>query len=188
LREIDFDRDGLRIGPFKAFDFFRDGSFYLLDSPGHAIGHLAGLARTTKNPDTFIMMGGDLCHHGGEIRPSRFMAIPKKITISGPPTGAASECPGSVLENLKRSRGEVRTDAFFLPAMGLDIPEAISTIRKAQIADHRDDVLFVYAHDTTLRGVVNTFPASANDWKQHGWGSALRWQFLQDFQPAITLS
>ncbi|KAM0411091.1 hypothetical protein ACHAPD_010916 [Fusarium lateritium] len=64
FREIDFDKKPLVIGPFRGFDFFGDGSFYLLDTPGHAIGHVAGLARTTTDPDTFIFMGGDLCHHG----------------------------------------------------------------------------------------------------------------------------
>ncbi|KAL8851240.1 MAG: hypothetical protein Q9221_003871 [Calogaya cf. arnoldii] len=44
LREISFDSD-VEIGGYKAFDYFGDGSFYLLDSPGHAIGHMCGLAR-----------------------------------------------------------------------------------------------------------------------------------------------
>lgn len=43
LREIEFSQ-GLKIGRFNAFDYFSDGSFYLLDSPGHAIGHMCGLA------------------------------------------------------------------------------------------------------------------------------------------------
>lgn len=33
VREVDFT-GGLEIGDFKAFDFFRDGSLYLLDTPG----------------------------------------------------------------------------------------------------------------------------------------------------------
>ena len=32
--EIDFQDSGLRLGQFRAMDFFGDGSFYLLDSPG----------------------------------------------------------------------------------------------------------------------------------------------------------
>ncbi|KAL9601984.1 MAG: hypothetical protein Q9179_002700 [Wetmoreana sp. 5 TL-2023] len=44
LREISFESD-LQVGGYKAFDYFGDGSFYLLDSPGHAIGHICGLAR-----------------------------------------------------------------------------------------------------------------------------------------------
>ena len=34
IREIEFDEAGLHLGRFKALDFFGDGSFYLLDSPG----------------------------------------------------------------------------------------------------------------------------------------------------------
>ncbi|RMZ75269.1 hypothetical protein DV737_g5362, partial [Chaetothyriales sp. CBS 132003] len=40
VREITFDNDnniGLKIGRFDALDFFGDGSFYLLDAPGHAV-------------------------------------------------------------------------------------------------------------------------------------------------------
>jgi glyoxylase-like metal-dependent hydrolase (beta-lactamase superfamily II) len=55
VRGINFDGE-LKAGPFPAHDFFGDGSFYLLDAPGHCLGHLARLARTSTNPDTFIMM------------------------------------------------------------------------------------------------------------------------------------
>lgn len=68
FKEIEFSN--LRIGEFPAYDYFGDGSFYLLDTPGHAIGHLCGLARTTTNPDTFILLGGDVCHYQGVMRPS----------------------------------------------------------------------------------------------------------------------
>ena len=34
LREINFDNTGLKLGQFKALDYFGDGSFYLLDCPG----------------------------------------------------------------------------------------------------------------------------------------------------------
>ncbi|KAG9074304.1 hypothetical protein FRC06_010784, partial [Ceratobasidium sp. 370] len=59
LVEISFeDGPSLFLGRFRALDYFGDGSFYLLDSPGHAVGHICGLARTT--PDTFLFMGGDI--------------------------------------------------------------------------------------------------------------------------------
>lgn len=54
LREVDFTQ-GKKVGRFDAFDYFGDGSFYLLDSPGHAVGHLCGLARVTSNPDSYIL-------------------------------------------------------------------------------------------------------------------------------------
>ena len=34
VRQIEFDDAGLHLGQFRAVDFFGDGSFYLLDSPG----------------------------------------------------------------------------------------------------------------------------------------------------------
>lgn len=34
LRERSFAESDLRIGRYRALDFFKDGSFYLLDSPG----------------------------------------------------------------------------------------------------------------------------------------------------------
>ena len=34
VREISFASSNLRIGRFRALDYFEDGSFYLLDSPG----------------------------------------------------------------------------------------------------------------------------------------------------------
>ncbi|KAL9014158.1 MAG: hypothetical protein Q9173_001172, partial [Seirophora scorigena] len=75
LREISFDSD-LRIGGYKAMDYFGDGSFYLLDSPGHALGHMCALARTTASPSTFLFLGGDCAHHAGEFRPSASLPLP----------------------------------------------------------------------------------------------------------------
>ena len=34
LREITFEEGNLKIGKFRAMDYFGDGSFYLLDTPG----------------------------------------------------------------------------------------------------------------------------------------------------------
>lgn len=34
VKEIDFQTTDLRLGQFRAMDFFGDGSFYLLDAPG----------------------------------------------------------------------------------------------------------------------------------------------------------
>lgn len=56
------------IGPFKnGLDFFGDGSFWIVDAPGHCPGNLAGLARTkSKSGKTkWIFLGGDCyhCHH-----------------------------------------------------------------------------------------------------------------------------
>lgn len=63
VRELSYESDEwTSFGQFtKAFDFFGDGSFLLLDAPGHMPGHLMGLART--GDDEYVIMGGDCCHH-----------------------------------------------------------------------------------------------------------------------------
>ncbi|KAB5545835.1 beta-lactamase-like protein [Coniochaeta sp. 2T2.1] len=190
LREIDFSQQQprLKAGSLQAFDFFGDGSFYLLNTPGHAIGHLAGLARTTTNPDTFIFMGGDLCHHAGEIRPSPYLSIPDKVDFPLPDVLRAliTTCPGGALFrdlNVKRGRGP--DQPFFEPVIGHDIPLAIETIKKAQEADARDDVFFIFAHDAYIMGIVDLFPLRANEWSEKGWAKHVLWSFLGDLTPAV---
>lgn len=73
--EIDFSKSTIKIGGFAALDFYQDGSFYLLDTPGHDHGHLSALARTTSSKaghgkDTFILLAGDACHFCGVLRPN----------------------------------------------------------------------------------------------------------------------
>lgn len=184
MREIDFDGPNvIQIGQLRAVDFFGDGSFYLLDTPGHAVGHLAGLARTTS--DTFILMGGDLCHHGGEIRPSPYIPIPEQVRLSAFAHLRGGVCPGAELESLQKSRSRSIDQPFFDPNMGLDIPQAIETIKKTQEADAADHVFFIYAHDVFIRGKVDMFPQSINDWKRKGLKEKLFWSFLEDLAPAI---
>ena len=48
--------------PFEdGVDIFDDGSFFILDAPGHMPGHQMALARTGE--DEWVAMGGDCCHH-----------------------------------------------------------------------------------------------------------------------------
>ncbi|KFY20562.1 hypothetical protein V493_07652, partial [Pseudogymnoascus sp. VKM F-4281 (FW-2241)] len=51
-REITFDKSptGLKIGRFPAFDYFGDGSFYLLDAPGVSLPS-SPTDSSTKNPE-----------------------------------------------------------------------------------------------------------------------------------------
>lgn len=53
------------ISPFGSFtravDFYGDGSFYIVDTPGHFPGHVSAVVRVA--PNTFVFLAGDLCHH-----------------------------------------------------------------------------------------------------------------------------
>lgn len=178
-----------KVGQFSAYDFFGDGSFYLLDTPGHATGHLAGLARTTTSPDTFILMGGDLCHHGGEMRPSPPDPIPDRVQFPLPDVlrGRLAGCPGGeAFRQLNVRRGRRADEPFFDTSLAEDVRVAAETIRKSQEADVQDDVFFLFAHDTTAREVVDFFPLPANDWKSKGWREKTHWGFLADLTAAVT--
>ncbi|KAK6866342.1 hypothetical protein PG995_002870 [Apiospora arundinis] len=194
LREINYESD-LKIGGLRAFDFFGDGSFYLLDTPGHTSGHLSALARTTHGSgdgedDTFILMGGDVCHHGGELRPSPHRPLPPNVD-EGPlypvPASLRGFCPGSLLFGaLQKSHGRHPTEQPFSDPGDLEEDHAASmaTIREVQIPDAMDNVFFVFAHDATLMDVVEVFPAPANDWKAKGWAEKSHWTFLKNFAQA----
>jgi glyoxylase-like metal-dependent hydrolase (beta-lactamase superfamily II) len=51
------------VGPFpKAYDFYGDGSLYIVDAPGHVWGHVNLLARTSAD-GAWVYLAGDTAHH-----------------------------------------------------------------------------------------------------------------------------
>jgi len=173
------------IGSFQAFDYFGDGSFYLLDAPGHAIGHMGGLARTTSSPDSYILMGGDICHHGGELRPSPYMPLPDQISPNPLQPSSTIPCPGAMFEEIHPRKS--RTEPFFRIAKpgNFDVEKAANTLNKVKEVDGREEIFVVIAHDQSLMDVVEFFPSKANDWKSKEWGKNGKWAFLKDFQAAV---
>ncbi|KAI0020989.1 beta-lactamase-like protein [Xylariomycetidae sp. FL0641] len=193
LRELDFAATGLRVGRFPALDYFGDGSFYLLDAPGHAVGHLCGLARVTGGPDSsFVLMGGDAVHHGAELRPHPWHPLPEAVAPH-PFAPLRASCPGALFAPLLRGGGGDRARPFYLPAedppvgarMHHDVPRMIETIRKLQELDAHDNILVVPAHDVYMLRTVDFFPATANDFVRKGWVHKARWAFLADFAKAV---
>ncbi|KAF2137738.1 uncharacterized protein K452DRAFT_321594 [Aplosporella prunicola CBS 121167] len=167
VRELDFTKTGLKIGRFDALDYFGDGSFYFLDSPGHAVGHMCGLARVTSGPDSFILMAGDAIHHSGELRPHPWHPLPEAVLPHPFTMSSSSACPGELFEGVLR---DGKYSPFYLPAkpasgrqIHYDVPVMIQTIQKLQEADAHDNILFVVAHDDTLLDIVDYFPKTAND-------------------------
>lgn len=187
LREIDFDVEGkgLKIGQYNALDFYGDGSFYLLDTPGHAIGHICGLARTSADPPEFIFMGGDIAHHGGEFRPTKYIPLPENIVPSplvAPYTRQAPVCPGSIFETINPQRSS--TEPFYkITSQGVhhDAKKTQDSIEKLYEFDAQQDIFVNVAHDTSLYDVVEFFPKTANGWSQKRWKQEGRWRFLRDF-------
>ncbi|KAI4092054.1 MAG: hypothetical protein LQ344_003709 [Seirophora lacunosa] len=198
LREMSFDSD-LRIGGFKAIDYFGDGSFYLLDSPGHTVGHMCALARTTASPSTFLFLGGDCAHHAGEFRPSASLPLPPTISPSPLPHLHPSVCPGSLFipihrlydpSNRAHATDTPTAEPFYRPAAegAKDVAQARDSAAKMSACDGDEDVLVMIAHDRHMLDVVRCFPAKANAWKAEGWKEKSTWLFLRDFETAVAES
>jgi glyoxylase-like metal-dependent hydrolase (beta-lactamase superfamily II) len=166
VREISFEKTetgAVTIGSFEALDFFGDGSFYLLNGPGHSIGHICALARVTASPDTFVFMGGDSCHHPGVLRPTKYQPCPIDSLHSS-----------SVLDS---------ESVFTLsPAITHDYDAALKTVQNIQELDASDDVFVILAHDNTLKGNVDFYPSTINDWKAKGYDKKTRWLFFKELE------
>lgn len=185
VREVRFDDSGLKIGRFDAFDYFGDGSFYLLNAPGHAHGHMCGLARVANSPPSFVFLGGDAAHHGAEIRPSEWMPLPDKLPSFGVGTGATF-CPGDLCAKLSGDCDE--TTPIYRPTDAgshLDAATATETVIKLQEFDALDSVLVVLAHDATLLDIVDFFPKTAVGFGEQTWKDRARWAFLEDLESAV---
>ncbi|KAF6224474.1 hypothetical protein HO133_011051 [Letharia lupina] len=191
LREISFADSKLVLGRCKAVDFFGDGSFYLLDTPGHAIGHMCGLARTTVSPETtFILLGGDCAHHGGEYRPTQYLPLPETLSPSPIPRTHPGICPGAVFADIHHLHpsSSSSTEPFLLASEDAahDIKAARDSVVKLGDFDAHENILTMIAHDDTMINVVGTFPNTlANDWKSKGWREKGMWKFLGDFAEAV---
>lgn len=193
LREIDFTTEGkgLKLGQYEAFDFYGDGSFYLVNSPGHATGHICSLARTSADPPEFIIMGGDIAHHGGEFRPTQWLPLPENIEPNptvAPYTKNAPVCPGSMFEAVHPEKSS--TKPFTQPNGPIhdDKVKSVESLAKFQEFDAQDNVLAMIAHDSTLYDIVDFYPKPANGWRQEGWKEQGRWRFLNDFDTSGKVS
>ncbi|KAI4190992.1 MAG: hypothetical protein L6R41_000442 [Letrouitia leprolyta] len=196
LREISFDSK-LEIGGYKAFDYFGDGSFYLLDSPGHAIGHMCALARTSTSPSTFIFLGGDCAHHGGEYRPSSSNPLPSNLSPSPLPHLHPTTCPGSLFipihrlynpANRAHATDTPTSEPFYLIAASgaNDVTQARASVKKMSNFDGHEGIFVMIAHDAHVQDIVRCFPeGKANDWKREGWKEKATWRFLADFEQAV---
>lgn len=178
VREASFDQECLWIGRFKAYDFFGDGSFYLLDAPGHCPGHLCGFARVTSSEDStsssFIFMGADACHHAGILRPTKNHPLP-------------SSFPVDIMRIHREIRPNSLHEPFFVQSQKLfpHYEQAVETVRNIQDLDALENVFVILAHDGSLQEHLTFFPERINDWEVNGVKDRTRWLFCENLARAI---
>ncbi|KAJ7696570.1 hypothetical protein B0H17DRAFT_1198081 [Mycena rosella] len=194
VTELDFTTTNLTFSGLKAIDYFGDGSFYLLNTPGHLPGHVSALARVT--PTSFVSLGGDAFHHAGEARPR-------------PEFQKNFPCPAHLLEETKTS---ISTDFFWSPesrdgafdmhsrAQQLlavsDLPDSFYadpvtsqvTLEKLATFDADPDFFVVIAHDLSLVSSLPYFPASLDGWQASQLKESTVWNFVDEANPAFIFS
>ncbi|KAJ5747724.1 uncharacterized protein N7511_009420 [Penicillium nucicola] len=174
------------IGGFQAVDYFGDGSLFLLNAPGHTIGHLAALARVTvatdsvsgSEPharDTFVFLAGDICHYPGTFRPSEQEPL-DSVTCS-----RMGGCPAAFYLDIHPQKS-LNQPFYEMPADAtVDEVAAKASIQRLCQFDANEDVLVIIGHDASLAGKIGLFPVNVNNWKAEGVKDRLHWSFLRDF-------
>ncbi|KAJ7730183.1 beta-lactamase-like protein [Mycena metata] len=194
VTKLNFAAANLSFSGLKAIDYFGDGSFYLLNTPGHLPGHLSALARVT--PTSFVSLGGDTFHHAGEARPR-------------PDFQKMYPCPAHLLEETKSS---ISTSYFWSPksrdgAFDLrsraqqllaisDLPDSFTadavqaqvSLEKLATFDSDEDFFVVVSHDISLRESIPYFPASLSGWKTDKLKERVVWNFVNKANPAFLFS
>lgn len=186
VHELDFSNTTLTIAGLRALDWFADGSFFILDTPGHATGHISALARTqqadpTQNvAEAFMLLAGDVCHHMGELRPNQWQHLPDDLTIRGNTHGKDTVASG--YRHVHPHRCVDRP--FYKPAPGgfnLNCDLMQATVEHVAALDNDPRVLTVLSHDVWILDLVDLFPTRANEWHVKARSEQMRWSFLRDF-------
>lgn len=183
VREESFDvgPESLSIGGFPAVDYFGDGSFFLLNAPGHTIGHLTALARISlastssrEHPrDKFVLLGGDICHYPGVFRPTN------RSPLDAEAQAALYTCPASFFLDVHPEK-TCEKPYYKMPAQcTVDQKAAEESIRKLCAFDANEDVLVIIGHDASLIGKMDFFPKTINVWEREA-KATLQWAFLKD--------
>jgi hypothetical protein len=186
IREISFEDNALTIGGFAALDYFGDGSFYLLDTPGHCVGHISALVRCTATTPTFMFLAGDCAHHAGMLRPSPFAPLPSSLYASLP-RSLVDVCTPSTAQDTKDNQEarEARsyTSSFLEQAppscsVHADLEETKHTVEKLKVFDGHPDVLVILSHDSTLAEYMKDLN-EVNGWKAQQWKEKTFWTFIE---------
>ena len=190
LIELDFGGSAstLKVAGLRAIDWFDDGSFYLLEAPGHTADHIMALARTSA--DKFVLLAGDGAHHCGEFRPSLLTPLPDAISPSPfEDSTSASSCPCSLFQSIHPSPESFRTTPFYeAAAHQVEDPVAKrATLDALRTFDRSPDVLIILTHDASLLDVLEFFPkADLTGWeKQPSRKDVGQWRFLSDFRKSV---
>jgi hypothetical protein len=160
---------------------------------------MCGLARTTSGEEsTFLLLGGDICHFIGDIRPNATNPIPDEIppnVLAHDPSYFPKPCPCSLFTDhhpqisSDTSFTERRQTPFYKVSTHsasayIDPSTAQESVDKLINFESSPNVMVCLAHDEALLKYLPTFNDNPrlelNDWKRQGWKEKCRWDWLNE--------
>lgn len=155
---------------------------------------MTGLARVTS--ESFLVLGGDTCHHAGQLRPTaalqRNFPVPPAL-LPSTKTSISTTYFWSLGTAVNSFNIASRTEPFLTIS---DIPNTLYadptiakvSLDKIQAFDADPDFLVILAHDESLRGVLDLFPKTLNGWKAQGLKDSFVWEFVNKANHAFAFS
>jgi hypothetical protein len=142
----------------------------------------------------FVFLGGDICHFGGNFRPSSSTPLPDPIPNYhlDADAGLPMPCPCSIFTACHPhgpNNPDSKTSPFFNVTSSqhsayLDREQAMQSIKEMQRFDDSPDVLVCIAHDPTLVKVLpflNEEPErDLNSWQVEGLKEKVHWGWLNE--------
>lgn len=117
------------------------------------------------------------------------LPIPESILPNPFSPQSKTPCPCNIFQHIHPKPKQYRTEVFYSievddngTSIALDPEEANRSVRKLQEFDATSNVFVVPAHDTSLPGIIETYPKTANDWASKGWKQKATWKFLADWK------
>ncbi|WVW79356.1 hypothetical protein I302_101324 [Kwoniella bestiolae CBS 10118] len=151
-----------KVGCFdNAVDWFGDGSFWLIDAPGHCTGHIMALCRVTAQPDTYVLLAGDAAHHQ-----SMYLPIPSND------------------EDLRSPKPVINGKVQFAE----DPIVATRTVGTLTRMSMEDNVMVLLAHEKEAVGILDQCPKDIGEWKAKGWKDEKQKKVIEDANRRTQLS
>ncbi|WRT69069.1 uncharacterized protein IL334_006052 [Kwoniella shivajii] len=148
------DRTWEPVGCFEhGVDWFGDGSFWLIDAPGHCPGHLMALCRVTSQPDTYVLLAGDAAHH-------------QNMYLPVPTSEGDYRTPKSVVDGVVQ--------------LADDPVVATYTVGQLTRMSQEENVMVILSHERGVQGIIDYFPKDIGKWKERGWKEAKEKKVTED--------
>lgn len=162
---------------------------------------MCGLARVTAGSEgsSFVLMGGDICHFPGTLRPSSMYSLPSIIpseVLDTAPEYFPIPCPCTlftdehpVLSNMDKDERVPQSTPFYevsthSTSAYVDPIESQRSVNSLAAFDASPFVMVCLSHDGTLLKylpTLNSSPAAdLNDWKAKGWKDRCHWGWLNE--------